>query len=201
MKRNVNTRDLPSGSDGSLGWLETYNQNFFFYLEKNPQNIDIIDISHGLSNLCRFTGQCNEFYSVAQHSCIVHDNAPEHLMLEGLLHDASEAYISDIPRPVKGIIPQIKELEITIQMQISERFKLSFPFTGRIEILDTQLMLREAQELFSQQVSWEIEGVDPLDIIIGPCWEPKIAKAEFLRRFDNHMEYKDGEYFRKHEYI
>lgn len=182
MNRDVK-RDLPSGPDGSLGWLETYNQNFFFYLEKNPENIDIIDIAHGLSNICRFTGQVKEFYSVAQHSCIICDYAPEHLKLIGLLHDGAEAYISDIPRPVKGLIPQIKDLEITIQMQIAERFKLIFPYSSQIEILDSQLMLTEADQLFNHKISWSVEGLDPLDVIIEECWTPPKAKEEFLKRF------------------
>lgn len=183
INKNINTRDLPSGPNGSLGWIETYSQNFFFYLEKNPENINIDDIAQGLSNLCRFTGQVKEFYSVAQHSCIICDYAPEHLKLIGLLHDGAEAYISDIPRPVKGIIKQIKELEIKIQIQIAEKFKLSFPYSGQIDILDGQLLLAEADQLFNHKVSWEIKGLDPLDVIIGECWTPPRAKKEFMNRF------------------
>lgn len=185
INKDVNTRDLPTGPDGSVGWIETYSQKFFFYLEKNPENISIDDIAQGLSNLCRFAGQVKEFYSVAQHSCIICDYAPEHLKLIGLLHDGAEAYISDIPRPVKGIIPQIKELEVTIQMQIAEKFGLSFPYSGQIDVLDAQLMLAEAQQLFNHRVSWWIEGLDPLNILIGKCWEPKKAKNEFMSRFIN----------------
>jgi len=184
INKDVNTRDLPSGPDGSEGWLETYNQNFFFYLEKNPENIDIEDIAQGLSNLCRFTGQVKEFYSVAQHSCIICDYAPEHLKLIGLLHDGAEAYISDIPRPVKGLISQIKELEVSIQIQIADKFKLTFPYSGQIDILDAQLMLAEADQLFNHRVSWQVEGLDPLDVIIEECWAPPRAKKEFMTRFE-----------------
>ena len=191
---SINRDILSTNADGATDWIETHSARYFQYLHPNPENLLIEDIAHGLSHICRFSGQCLEFYSVAQHSCIVHDNAPDHLKLEGLLHDASEAYISDIPRPVKTIIPQIKELEHRIQMQVSQRFKFSFPYSNQIQLLDTQLMLAEAQQLFTQQVAWWVDGLDPLDVIVTPCWTPKLAKSEFLRRFDDIMVYENDDY-------
>lgn len=183
LNRDVN-KDLPTDYDGAYGWIETNTHNTFFYNRNNPENISILDIAQGLSNICRYSGQCNYFYSVAQHSCIIYDLAPSHLKLIGLLHDGAEAYISDIPRPVKTLVPEIKELEITIQMQIAHRFELSFPYSSQIEILDSMLMLREAQLLFDGGVSWNIDGLDPIDININTFWTPKRAKREFLFRYE-----------------
>lgn len=177
-------KDLPTDYDGAAGWIETNTHNTFFYQRRNPENISIIDIAHGLSHICRYAGQCNYFYSVAQHSCIIYDAAPQHLKLIGLLHDGAEAYISDIPRPVKTIIPEIKELEHSIQLQIAQKFKLSFPFSSQIEILDSQLMLTEAKLLFDNGVSWTVEGLDPLNVDIPKFWSPKRAKREFLLRYE-----------------
>lgn len=183
LNRDVH-KELPNNYDGADGWIETNSHETYFYGKRNPENINILDIAHGLSNLCRYSGQCNYFYSVAQHSCIVHDVAPIHLKAIGLFHDAAEAYISDIPRPVKNIVPEIKKLERKIQIEVSERFKLTFPWSSQIEILDSQLMLREAQLLFDGGVSWTVEGLPPLEINIPSFWSPKRAKREFLFRYE-----------------
>lgn len=189
---------LASNGDGATNWIQTYSGKFYQYLKRNAHNIVIEDIAHALSLICRFSGQCREFYSVAQHCCIAHDYADSDIKLETLLHDASEAYISDIPRPIKQIIPEIKELEQFIQVQVASRFKFRWPTMGRIEILDSQLLLAEAQQLFDHPIAWKIEGLDPLDI--GPlyCWKPKVAETEFLQRFDKLMEFDhNGQYWRR----
>ena len=189
LNRDVH-KELPTDEDGAHGWIETNTHNTFFYGKRNPENISLLDIAHGLSNLCRYSGQCNHFYSVAQHSCIIFDTAPMHHKLIGLFHDASEAYISDIPRPVKTIIPEIKNLEKQIQLQVAERFKLDFPWSSQIEILDSQLMLREAQLLFDGGVSWTVEGLPPLDVDIKSFWSPKRSKREFIYRYELMIKHK-----------
>ena len=71
-------------------------------LNPAPDAIHILDIAHGLALQCRFAGQIPEFYSVAQHSVMVSRLVPREDALWGLLHDASEAYISDLPAPLKA---------------------------------------------------------------------------------------------------
>src|SRR5688500_14252940 len=88
-----------------MSYIRTYTGKEFYPLKPELDKIDIEDIAHALSNLCRFTGHTKQFYSVAQHSVLasefvrVYDNP--HLNLFVLLHDASEAYICDISRPLK----------------------------------------------------------------------------------------------------
>jgi hypothetical protein len=183
LNRDVH-KNLSNTHNGANGWIETNSHETYFYGRRNPENINIFDIAHGLSNICRYAGQCNYFYSVAQHSCIIHDAAPNHLKAIGLFHDAAEAYTSDIPRPVKNLFPELRELEKRIQMDVADRFKLTFPWSSQIEILDSQLMLREAQLLFDGGVSWTVEGLDPLDVDIPSFWSPKRAKREFLLRYE-----------------
>src|ERR1035437_9287013 len=81
--------------------IETYSGKWFDILEPTPDMIDIKSIAHSLSNICRYTGHVRHFYSVAQHSWIGSVIIPEPYKLEFLLHDASEAYIGDMSRPLK----------------------------------------------------------------------------------------------------
>lgn len=97
-------------------WIQTYTGKAFDLLDPQPEQVDILDIAHALSNICRFTGHCRAFYSVAQHSCLVarivvdlwrreHGyDCPEEVALVALLHDAPEAYIGDVSTPLKRAI-------------------------------------------------------------------------------------------------
>jgi uncharacterized protein len=96
-------------------YLSTFTGNKFFPFAPHPHQIDIRDIAHGLSLLCRFSGQCPYFFSVAEHSIYVANNLPDNLKLEGLLHDASEAYLGDLPRPVKVGLPEYNAIEAAVE--------------------------------------------------------------------------------------
>ena len=82
-------------------WIQTMSGVIFYPLDPRPEEIRIEDIAHALSHQCRFAGHCREFYSVAEHSVRVSRELPQEFMLWGLLHDASEAYLVDLPRPIK----------------------------------------------------------------------------------------------------
>lgn len=82
-------------------YIRTYTGKKFWPLDPRPEDVDIIDIAHALSNQCRFTGHVKDFYSVAEHSVQVSFTCPEELALVGLLHDADEAYLIDLAAPVK----------------------------------------------------------------------------------------------------
>lgn len=110
-------------------WIETNSGLSFYLLTPKIEKIDIYDIAHSLSMLCRFNGHCTSFYSVAQHSllCALEAKArglSKKIQLRALIHDAQEAYISDIPRPVKACLPEIKEIEDRIQKKIYQKFGL-----------------------------------------------------------------------------
>lgn len=78
-------------------------------LKPQAMQIRIDDICHGLAHVCRFNGQTRHHYSVAQHSLIVADIVPQEHKLVGLLHDAAEAYIADIARPIKLLMVEAAE--------------------------------------------------------------------------------------------
>ena len=90
-------------------WIQTYTGKCFTPLDPKPEDICAEDIAHHLSNLCRFSGAVNDFYSVAEHSVrcfwyareVLSPGPPSPLHLAVLLHDAAEAYIIDLPRPIK----------------------------------------------------------------------------------------------------
>ena len=107
-------------------YLSTYTGKKFYPYDPRPEQICIEDIAHGLSMLCRFAGQCRFFFSVAEHSIAVAHLLPANLKLFGLLHDASEAYLADLPRPVKAGLPEyraIETLSVLLQRNSSCRFR------------------------------------------------------------------------------
>src|SRR5271156_4912831 len=95
---NYDGETWPNSSSDSA-WIQTFTGKKFYPFNPKPQDIDIRDIAHALSNICRFTGHTKRFYSVAEHSRNVAKLVPAHMKLQALLHDASEAYLCDIARP------------------------------------------------------------------------------------------------------
>ena len=156
-----------------------------------PEDIDPGDIALALSNLCRFGGHSRAFYSVAQHSVIVSDllaeqGAPREEVLAALLHDASEAYLGDLPHPIKHrseLGARFREAEQRLEAVIVRRFGLP-EASARIKPIDRALLATE-RRTFSR-VAWEwpeLDGVEPLEIEIEP-WEPARAAREFLDRYE-----------------
>ena len=100
--------------------IMTYTKKMFDPLNPDVALIDIEDIAHALAMLCRANGHFKTFYSVGQHSinCMkeaVARGYSQRVQLACLLHDASEAYLSDVTRPVKQELPRYKEIEAPLQ--------------------------------------------------------------------------------------
>lgn len=111
----------------------------------NPKidDIDINDIAHGLSMQCRFGGHTNVFYPVSEHCIWVSLHCPPDLQLAALLHDASEAYILDIPSPVKSRIPGYKEAEDNLMQIIAEKFHFQYPLDPMVKEEDMKALQYE----------------------------------------------------------
>ena len=127
-------------------------------IDIDSSQITLEDIAHGLSYLCRYSGQCRHFYSVGQHSinCLKVSDVfgyDEKLKIYTLLHDASEAYICDIPSPLKRLLPEYKKYEISLQDAIYERFNLE-----KITPTDKRLVKQVDNIMFSKE--WK-ELMDP----------------------------------------
>lgn len=108
-------------------YITTGSKIHFTPLKPNPKQITIVDIAHSLSMMTRANGHFPEFYSVAQHCIHCYEEAvarglDKRIALACLLHDASEAYIADITRPVKRNLPKYLVIEKVLQDAIYERF-------------------------------------------------------------------------------
>lgn len=188
--------ELPAivhGSEHRLGdWLQTFSGKKFYPIDPRPEEVFIEDIAHALSNMCRFGGHCKQFYSVAEHSTRVSYACDPEDALEGLLHDASEAYLIDIPRPVKhsGYFEPYKIFEAKVQAVINERFGLR-PEPESVKKADRVLLLTEQRDLMGNQVEpWKTQAT-PLDTHILPL-PPAQAKLEFMIRFNELMKRKQN---------
>lgn len=167
-----------------MSWITTYTGKVFRFDDPFHNEYDIEDIAHALSNICRFTGHVREFYSVAQHSVLVSYIVPKDLALEGLLHDAQEAYLSDISSPLKSELNQYKELEKWVEMAIYEKYHLPFPLPKEVKEADLVALCTEQRDLMNGcGDTWTmLEGVIPLYNSITPL-PPKQAKELFLERY------------------
>lgn len=168
-------------------WIETFLGWRFWPLDPWASSISIIDIAHALSNQCRFAGHVREFYSVAQHSVHVSELVPKHLALEGLLHDASEAYLVDVPKPLKALpeMAAYREAEQRVMIAVERRFRLTSCEHPDVKRADAALLITEARSLMARMVpDWTAEIALPAaDIFIEP-WTPRFAKETFLARFE-----------------
>lgn len=155
-----------------------------FDLEKPWESkFDIEVIAHALSNQCRFNGNCNEFYSVAQHSVLVSFLVPSEIALAGLLHDAAEAFIGDVTTPIKQLLPEFLELEKRVESFLFGRYGLPQELPPEVKTADLVALATEKRDLLSERGSWPIlEGVEPDEFTIIPQW-PSLAKALFIERF------------------
>lgn len=181
-------------------WIQTASGRQFWPLDPRPEDVEIEDIAHALSNICRFTGHCAHFYSVAQHSVLVAANVPSDIAIWGLLHDAAEAYIGDISRPLKrslfarlmwkdgeaGMGP-VKSAEKTILEAVAVRYGIRLLTDwDSIEKADMLLLATEARDLMEPlHPEWhhkESNGWAVLPERITP-WNPDRARAVFLNTF------------------
>lgn len=147
-------------------------------------DVHIEDIAHGLAFQCRFNGQTRTFYSVAQHSLFVAGLVPARLRLAALLHDAAEAYLGDMVKPLKALFPEFSRLEEDVMAIIGERFGVAGYSDPTIKRADLIALATEKRDLMPHSSeAWEsLSGITPVPTRIRPL-APHEAKAVFLERF------------------
>lgn len=159
---------------------------YFDVINPNPLLVDVDDIAHGLSNTCRFAGQCDHFYSVAEHSVLLSQQMPnKELALLALFHDATEAYIGDVSSPLKQCLINYKNIERRLHHAIYEHLGLNPQLPPEIKEGDLRMLLTEKNQIMpSHDDQWEseIEGYTPYDNVRIECWEPLDAKEAFLKQ-------------------
>lgn len=166
-----------------MNYILTKNGKRFDLFEPDVCMIDSRDISHSLAHLCRFNGHTREFYSVAQHSCIVADLVPEEHKLAALLHDATEAYIGDMTRPLKKRMDAYQVLENRIWQQICARFDISQQLHACIHNADLIALATERRDLMpTDPVIWDcLIGIEPALETIRP-WPAAEARNTYHQR-------------------
>lgn len=143
--------------------------------------VNILDIAHSLSHQCRFAGHTSTFYSVAQHSLRVAERLPRPHRLVGLLHDAPEAYLTDLPRPLKLALPQYTVLEDKVWATIAEAFKINVKIPTEVLWADNQALKTEWRELMNAPLP---DGLKVYSSLPSEApMRPEEAKREFLRLF------------------
>ena len=164
-------------------WMQTYSGLQFYPLDPRAADIDILDISHALSNLCRYAGHVERFYSVAEHCVLLSYAVDPSKALHALLHDATEAYVVDVPRPLKVSLPEYQAIEHEVWMQIARRFNIAPVLPHEVKDADTRILLDERRALMRRGTHrWAVDVMEPLGVQIEG-WSPTKAKARYLRRF------------------
>src|SRR3954454_351254 len=106
-------------------WMQTYSGRRFYPMNPRPSEIDPVDIAHALSLLCRYGGHVDRFYSVAEHCVLMSQAVAPENALAALLHDATEAYVCDVPRPLKRQLPGYAAIEAMVWLAIVARFDIA----------------------------------------------------------------------------
>lgn len=170
-------------------WIETASGLKYHFLDPQEDEIEIKDIALALANKCRFSGH-TQFYSVAEHSVCVAYRLPPSLRLAGLLHDAAEAYLGDIPSPLKHVLPDYKAIEKTNEEAVNKKFgiELNIFEKATLKKADTSALFTEAYYLLpSKGKDWTMfeEGEWNVEHEFKPaCLPPVYAYAEFMKAFE-----------------
>lgn len=168
--------------DRKGNWMQTYRGGQFWPLDMRPEDVFIEDIAHALSMICRYGGHCERFYSVAEHSVLVSRIVPPELALLGLMHDATEAYVGDVIRPLKPALAGYGAIEQNVWLAIASKFNLPGALQNEIKAADNAVLLAEQLTLMkSAPAPWCVGG-EPANVIVTGV-APSVAEQEFLDRF------------------
>jgi len=186
----MNMCSLPEQNEDRGPWIATLSGIRFYIREMNLCDIPLDDMAHALSMNCRYNGHISRHYSVAEHSLIISEilelwGASRDVQLQGLLHDISEVFVPDIPRPFKGEITGFKEYEDALLHEASLEFDFMYPFDERVLWLDRNIVRNEAEALFPNPPEWtkDYEWVRPMPRYIG--LDAIDAKNEWLQRYED----------------
>ena len=165
-------------------YVSTHLGHRFYPQAPRIEDVAIEDIAHGLAFQCRFNGQTQHFYSVAQHSLMVAALVPRRLALAALLHDAAEAYLGDMVKPLKGLFPEFTRIEAAVMAIIGARFGVTGFDDRLIKRADLIALATEKRDLMpNSSEPWSpLEGVAPLPTRIEVL-SPPLAKQQFLGEF------------------
>lgn len=165
-------------------WMQTFTGGRVYPMLPDSRVVEIEDIAHALSQICRFGGHTRVPYSVAQHSVVLSYSCRPKDRVNALLHDAAEAYLGDVVRPFKIQLPWFKPLESKWLLAISKALDVS-PISeprGLVRVHEA-LLASERRDLLKDvpDLDWGLT-VPPLSKKVVP-WESAEAKSRFLWRY------------------
>lgn len=164
-------------------FISTYTGGRWYPLDPRVEEVKIEDIAHSLSMLCRYNGHCGFFYSVAEHCWLLSYAVPESYRLEALLHDASEAYTSDIPRPFKysdgmAAFRHVEDLNAKV---VYEFAGLTYPESDVVKEYDKRIVGNEGEVLLTNTY-WHT-SIEKIPNIIINGFSPKLMEKMYLERY------------------
>ncbi len=174
----------PRRTTRQADFIQVYSGRQFWPMDPRPDEIHIEDIAHSLSLQCRYAGHCERFLSVAEHSTLMArhlaaKHAPE-VAMWALLHDASEAYLVDVPRPVKPYLTGYKDAEARIMDAVAVRFGLPKQIPVEVKDADDRIIADELVNL--RRMEWHTQHDKPLGVRLR-YWSPDKAETEFLATY------------------
>lgn len=183
--------------------IETYTGRQFHLLAPRIEELCFDDIAHALSNICRFNGHSQRPYYVAEHSCLIADRVHEEIRrsssphyvkdmfgstrwrieLAALMHDAAEAYIGDMTRPLKVKMLAFKDVEARIDAAVGQWLGTPYPLPPIVKEFDSRILHDERKQVMSQSTNmWGTDSLEPLGVEVQ-FWTQKRCKREFADRF------------------
>lgn len=171
----------------SKAWISTVSGNQHWFYEPKPDNVTIEDIARHTSKMCRFGGALPVFYSVAQHMVMCAMMAPDGHKLAALLHDSAEAYIGDIPTPLKMQLGEsIFQIEAVALKVIGAKFGVSLdPLHPAVVEVDQRMLITEAMQIKKEDLTtWgeKYQKIQPYPMMLFPMTCEQ-AEEHYLRMF------------------
>jgi uncharacterized protein len=180
----------PDAPPAAGPYLQTVSGRWVNPFDPDPAQLDAGDIARALANQCRFGGHSRVFYSVAQHCVIVSRVVEERGgdvedVFAALMHDAGEAYLGDMPHPLKhrsALGAAFRDAEAQLEEAIRDRFKIKAN-VPEVKRVDRSLLATERRAFSAEAWHWpELEDVEPLDLELT-AWSPDKAADEFAKRY------------------
>ena len=169
----------------NTNYIRTLSGKKFWPLNPRPEDVDITDIANALSLMCRYNGHLPYLYSVGQHSLNVYYRSEKNIW--GLLHDATEAYLPDVPKPIKAQMPYFTEIEWRLHTVIAEALGLDPELVHVVKQADTDVLLAEYGRFRPGSVyDDQVPLIRDVNSILNYV-EPKFIAARFLYEYQRSM--------------
>jgi hypothetical protein len=161
------------------------NGQYFNFKNPDPEVVTVEVIAAALSKICRFTGHVSRFYSVAEHCVRASYLVPDEDRLEALMHDAAEAFVVDLPTPLKRMLPDYMAIDHEVEQVVAERFGLRWPWPASVKHADLVMLATEARDLLPRHEPWEhVANITPEPINLASfSGRPETWEKRYLARY------------------